>query len=146
MIRSHSICFYILLTNKHNLARLLCDCFSIIGRSASFETGMVYLQLGFCHKLGLPFNDLRAGGTLLRLFFQFFFQDIEPWKLLTLMSFPLKKNYLKNRQDVYMLTFIGLQWSNIATPLPRNRSPKNKETKNTCYELKTPLCQISLVG
>ena len=57
-----------------------------------------------------------------------------------------KKNYLKNRQDVYMLTFIGLQWSNIATPLPRNRSPKNKETKNTCYELKTPLCQISLVG
>ena len=67
MIRSHSICFYILLTNKHNLARLLCDCFSIIRRTDRLVTGMVNLQSGFCLKLDLPFNHLGAGGNFIEI-------------------------------------------------------------------------------
>ena len=68
------------------------------------------------------------------------------------MAFSLK-TYLKNRQDAYML---GVYWaaevvyifyadkSSLTTPLPRNSSPKNKETKNTWYKIKNHLCQTSL--
>ena len=71
MVRSHSICFYILLTNKHNLARLLCDCFSIILCSESLVTGMAYLQLGFCPAWP-PVNDLGAGDNFIEIVLPFF--------------------------------------------------------------------------
>ena len=102
MVRSHSICFHILLTNKHNLAHLLCDCFFIIHCSESLVTGMAYLQLGFCPTSLASCLTISGLETMSLRLFSLFFQNKEPEKLLTLMSFPLK-TYVKNRQDTYML-------------------------------------------
>ena len=43
------------------------SCFSIIRRSDRLVTGMVHLQSGFCHKLGLPFNDPGAGDNFMEI-------------------------------------------------------------------------------
>ena len=150
MASSHSICFFILLTNKRNLTGLLCDCFSIIRRSDRLVTGMVHLQSGFCHKLGLTFNDLGAGDNFVEIILPSFSRHLAE-KLLTLMSFPLKTYLNKQTRHLHARRVLSCSicyadHESSATPLPRNSSPKNKEINNRWYKIKNHLCQISLNG
>ena len=139
-----------MLTNKHNLARLLCDCFSIIRRSDRLVTGMVYLQSGFCHKLGLPINNLGAGGNFIEIVLPSLSRHragkIVNLDVIFTQNLPLQQTRHLHARRVLGCSIFYADHESLATPLLRDSSPKNKERKNTWYKMKNHLGQISLNG